>query len=53
MISLEEIRQELYGDLKRWEQKMIEKIQHDVQAMREMLDVRIEGIEKKKVRPDR
>ena len=51
MISLDDIRQELYADLKRWEMRMIEKIQHDVVAMREMLDVRIEGI-KKKVRHD-
>lgn len=47
MVSLEEIKRELYSDLKRWERKMIEKIQHDVQAMREVLDARVEMIRKK------
>jgi hypothetical protein len=50
MISIDDIRQELYADLKRWEARMIEKIQHDVAAMREMIDARIEGILKKGLR---
>jgi hypothetical protein len=44
MTRIESIRQELYADLKHWEKRMTEKIQHDVVAMREFIDVRIDAI---------
>jgi hypothetical protein len=45
--SLEDIRNELYSELKAWEKRMLEKLQHDVVAMREIIDVRIERIREK------
>jgi hypothetical protein len=52
MISLEEIRQELYADLKRWEQRMIDKIQHDRAGHARDAGCPVRG-DREKGRPDR
>jgi hypothetical protein len=46
--DLEDIRNELYEELKTWERRAMLKVQHDVQAMREFIDVRIESIKEKR-----